>query len=103
MNGSKKIVIIADPNGAGETTFAAEFLPGEAGCPGFINVDPIAAGRSPFAPETVAIRAGRLMLDEIRRAPHSIETLQVSVDGQLPIRYPRIQGRSRERSRQDGP
>ncbi len=39
-----KIVIIAGPNGAGKTTFAQEFLPHEAGCPDFINVDMIAAG-----------------------------------------------------------
>ncbi len=32
----------------------------------FINADLIAAGLSPFLPETVAIRAGRLMLEEIR-------------------------------------
>lgn len=67
MKGSKKIVIIAGPNGAGKTTFAAEFLPNEADCPAFINVDLIATGLSPYAPERVAIRAARLMLDEIRR------------------------------------
>jgi predicted ABC-type ATPase len=61
----KRIIIIAGPNGAGKTTFAREFLPHEAGCPVFINADLIAAGLSPFAPETVAIKAGRLMLEEI--------------------------------------
>lgn len=60
-----KIVIIAGPNGAGKTTFAREFLPNEGNCPTFINADLIAAGISPFSPETVAVRAGRLMLDEI--------------------------------------
>jgi predicted ABC-type ATPase len=63
----KKIVIVAGPNGAGKTTFAQEFLPKEAGCPTFINMDLIAAGLSPFEPERVALRAGRLMLEEIRR------------------------------------
>ena len=63
----KKIVIIAGPNGAGKTTFAREFLPREAGCPDFINVDLIAAGLSPFEPERAAVRAGRLMLQEIHR------------------------------------
>lgn len=33
--------------------------------PRFINADLIAAGLAPFAPETAAIKAGRLMLDEI--------------------------------------
>ena len=60
-----KIVIIAGPNGAGETTFARAFLPEEAQCPRFINADLIAAGLSPFAPEAEAIKAGRLMLEEI--------------------------------------
>jgi predicted ABC-type ATPase len=67
MRKEKKIVIIAGPNGAGKTTFAREFLPREAGCPDFINVDLIAAGLSPFAPEQAGLRAGRLMLQEIRR------------------------------------
>jgi len=67
MKTSKKIVIIAGPNGAGNTTFAREFLPREADCPDFINVDLIAAGLSPFDPDRAALRAGRIMLDEIKR------------------------------------
>jgi predicted ABC-type ATPase len=63
----KKIVIIAGPNGAGKTTFAREFLPQEADCPDFINVDLIAAGLSPFDPTRAALRAGRLMLQEIQQ------------------------------------
>lgn len=62
---NKKIIIIAGPNGAGKTTFARSFLPAEAQCPRFINADLIAAGLSPFAPEAAAIKAGRLMLQEI--------------------------------------
>jgi predicted ABC-type ATPase len=61
----KKIIIIAGPNGAGKTTFARSFLPVEARLPRFINADLIAAGLSPFAPEVAAIKAGRLMLEEI--------------------------------------
>jgi predicted ABC-type ATPase len=66
MNREKKIVIIAGPNGAGKTTFAREFLPNEAGCTVFINADLIAAGLSPFVPEAAAVRAGRIMLQEIK-------------------------------------
>ena len=62
---NKRTVIIAGPNGAGKTTFAREFLPNEANCPIFVNADLIAAGLSPFAPELVAFKAGRLMLEEI--------------------------------------
>ena len=67
MRHEKKIIIIAGPNGAGKTRFALEFLPREAGCPDFINVDFIAAGLSPFDPGKAAIRAGRLLIEEIRR------------------------------------
>lgn len=67
MEAKPRIIIIAGPNGAGKTTFAREFLPNEAGCPIFVNADLIAAGLSPFAPETAAIRAGRLMLQEMAR------------------------------------
>ncbi|MDP3652904.1 MAG: zeta toxin family protein [Rhodoferax sp.] len=61
----KKIIIIAGPNGAGKTTFAREFLPTDEACLQFVNADLIAAGLSPFAPETAAIQAGRLMLSQI--------------------------------------
>ncbi len=63
----KKIIIFAGPNGAGKTTFAKEFLPSEASCPIFINADLIAAGIAPFAPESAAISAGKLMLDLIAK------------------------------------
>jgi predicted ABC-type ATPase len=65
VNDERKILIIAGPNGAGKTTFAREFLPNEANCPVFVNADLIAAGLSPFQPETVAIRAGRIMLQQM--------------------------------------
>ncbi len=59
------VYIIAGPNGAGKTTFARKFLPYFADCKNFVNADLIAQGMSPFAPELVAMRAGRLMLEEI--------------------------------------
>jgi predicted ABC-type ATPase len=73
------IIILAGPNGAGKTTFARSFLPQEANCLRFINADLIAAGLSPFPPETAALKASRLMLREIescvkRRESFAIET-----------------------------
>ena len=53
-----KCYIIAGPNGAGKTTFAENFLPVEAECLNFINVDLIARGISPFDPESVALEEG---------------------------------------------
>jgi predicted ABC-type ATPase len=67
MEAAPRIIIIAGPNGAGKTTFAREFLPSEAECPVFVNADLIAAGLAPFAPETAALQAGRLMLNELAR------------------------------------
>lgn len=64
---SPNIYIVAGPNGAGKTTFSREFLPRYAECKNFINADLIAAGLSPFSPESVAIHAGRLVLEEIER------------------------------------
>lgn len=60
-----KCYIIAGPNGAGKTTFAEKFLPTEATCLNFINADLIAAGLSPFKPESVAVEAGKLLLKRI--------------------------------------
>lgn len=59
------LYIVAGPNGAGKTTFAREFLPNYANCLEFVNADLIAEGISPFSPEQAAIRAGRLMLEQI--------------------------------------
>lgn len=61
----KKCYIIAGPNGAGKTTFANEFLPIEAECLNFVNADLIAQGLSPFQPRNMAIKAGRIMIEQI--------------------------------------
>ena len=61
----RRIVIIAGPNGAGKTTFAREYLAADKGRAVFVNADLIAAGIEPFRPEVAALRAGRIMLDEI--------------------------------------
>jgi len=60
------LYIIAGPNGVGKTTFAREFLPNYADCKNFVNADLIAQAMAPFSPETAAVRAGRVMLSEIR-------------------------------------
>ena len=60
------VYLIAGPNGAGKTTFATQFLPNFVKCREFLNADLIAAGLSPFAPETQNMRAGRLLIERIR-------------------------------------
>jgi predicted ABC-type ATPase len=57
---------IADIPWAGKTTFATAFLPDFVHCREFLNADLIAAGLSPFAPETQNVRAGRLLLTRMR-------------------------------------
>jgi predicted ABC-type ATPase len=86
---NQKIVIIAGPNGAGKTTFAHAFLPQEAQCPRFINADLIAAGLSPFAPEAEAIKAGRLMIQEIARCVARRESFafETTLAGQIYLRH----------------
>lgn len=74
MTDGPRVLIIAGPNGAGKTTFAREYLPAEGDCPVFINADLIAAGLSPLNPEAAALRAGRLMLEEMERYFHARES-----------------------------
>lgn len=62
---SPDVYVVAGPNGAGKSTFARLFLPYYADCKEFVNADLIAAGLSPFNPESLAIQAGRLMLERI--------------------------------------
>jgi len=75
----KNVYIIAGPNGAGKTTFAVKFLPEYVSCPNFVNADLIAQGLSPFSPGAAAIKAGRLVLEQIhqftnRRVDFAFET-----------------------------
>ena len=59
------LYIIAGCNGAGKTTASYTVLPEILNCKEFVNADNIAAGISPFNPESVAIEAGRIMLNRI--------------------------------------
>ncbi len=73
------LYIIAGCNGAGKTTASFNILPQILECKEFVNADEIAKGLSPFAPETVAIQAGKLMLQRIENllqegVPFAIET-----------------------------
>ena len=52
-------------NGSGKTTFATKFLPEYVKCPNFVNADLIAQGLSPFSPGAAAIKAGKLVLEQI--------------------------------------
>jgi len=78
-NQRPEIYVIAGPNGAGKTTFASRFLPKYVHCTEFLNADLIAAGLSPFDPESQNVRASELMLERMdglieRRETFSFET-----------------------------
>ncbi|MDE6566808.1 MAG: zeta toxin family protein [Lachnospiraceae bacterium] len=73
------LYIIAGCNGAGKTTASYNVLPNMLNCKEFVNADEIARGLSPFAPERMAVQAGKLMLERIdellgKRVTFAIET-----------------------------
>ena len=59
------LYIIAGCNGAEKTTASYNVLPNMLNCREFVNADEIARGLSPFASETMAFQAGKLMLRRI--------------------------------------
>ena len=76
---AKNLYIISGCNGAGKTTASYTVLPEILNCREFVNADEIARGLSPFNPGSVAIEAGKLMLQRIeewltRNETFSIET-----------------------------
>lgn len=73
------LYIISGCNGAGKTTASYTILPEILNCREFVNADNIAAGLSPFNPGSVAVTAGRTMLNRIQelmvdQADFAIET-----------------------------
>ena len=81
------IYVIAGCNGAGKTTFAREFLPTEVKCLRFLNADEIARGLSPFKPSASAVKAARLLLEEVHEALKRGETfaLETTLSGKTYI------------------
>jgi predicted ABC-type ATPase len=72
-------VIVAGPNGAGKSTLAPRLLAQEFGIHIYVNADVIAQGLAGFDPASVALRAGRIMLERIadlhrERASFAVES-----------------------------
>lgn len=74
---NKNLYIISGCNGAGKTTASFTVLPEILQCREFVNADEIAKGLSPFNPESVAIEAGRLMLQRIDELLERDETFSI--------------------------
>lgn len=65
------IYLIGGANGSGKTTTAKRVLPNSLKVIEYVNADEIAAGISMFNPESVAILAGRLMLERLETLSQS--------------------------------
>ncbi len=73
----KTLYIISGCNGAGKTTASITILPEILNCKEFVNADEIARGLSPFKPESVAIQAGKLMLQRIEYLINGDESFSI--------------------------
>ena len=74
---AKNLYIISGCNGAGKTTASYTVLPEILNCMEFVNADEIARGLSPFNPGSVAIEAGKLMLQRIEELLKRNETFSI--------------------------
>ncbi|MBC8130353.1 MAG: AAA family ATPase [Rhizobiaceae bacterium] len=84
--------LVAGPNGVGKTTFAFRQIKRLTGETSFVNLDEIARGLSPLAPESGAIRASRValsMIDDLiagnGRGRHSF-SLETTLAGRTHLR-----------------
>lgn len=78
------IYLFAGSNGAGKSTFARAYLTtGFETPPRFLNADELAKGLSPLSPETVALKAGKLLLAEIENClqRHTSFALESTLSG----------------------
>jgi predicted ABC-type ATPase len=71
------LYILAGPNGAGKTTAAKTLLPEVFNTDIFINADNIAFELYPVNPESVAIKAGRIMLEKIQQTLSTGKTFAI--------------------------
>ena len=74
---AKHLYIIAGCNGAGKTTASYSVLPYALHVTEFVNADEIAKGLSPFNPDSMALLAGRLMLQRINELLYAGKTFAV--------------------------
>lgn len=60
------LYVIGGANGSGKTTVSLSLLPNFLQVFEYVNADAIAAGLSPLNPQSMAIQAGRLMLERLQ-------------------------------------
>jgi predicted ABC-type ATPase len=79
MNATPTAIVLAGINGAGKTTASRSLLANTLNVMTFVNADVIAQGLSGFDPDAAALRAGRIMLEQLtelatQRANFAFET-----------------------------
>ncbi len=63
---TKKILMVAGPDGTGETTIIRELITQESNFYEYLNADEIARGLAPLHPESVALSASKLMIRRLK-------------------------------------
>jgi predicted ABC-type ATPase len=63
---SPTVIVLAGPNGAGETTAAPRLLRDACSMAEFVNADTIAQGLAGFDPQIAALEASAILFDRIR-------------------------------------
>lgn len=88
-NEKPTVILLGGCNGAGKSTSARAVLSAYPGLRAFVNADTIARGLSAFAPETVAVEAGRIMLDWLRKLAHERATfaLETTLAGKAYVNW----------------
>jgi predicted ABC-type ATPase len=66
LDASPTTIVLGGVNGAGKTTASRSLLANTLKVMTFVNADVIARGLSGFDPDAAAIRAGRIMLDQLK-------------------------------------
>ncbi len=61
------VIILAGPNGAGKSTISQQLFGDKTDRPHYVNADTIARGLSAFRSEELALEAGRIMLDYLKK------------------------------------
>ncbi len=60
------VVILAGPNGAGKSTTAKKIVCDQLGIQNYVNADTLARGLAEFNSESMAFKAGRIMLEHLK-------------------------------------
>ena len=97
----KTIIFVAGPNGAGKTSSAYSILPNFFQTNEFVNADEIARGLSPLNQSSVAIQAGKIMIQRIDTLMQQEKSfgIETTLSGK---RYEKLIGKAKSKGYQIG-